>query len=59
LQAFEEKYTPQVLKDVAAHLDEKMENSGGLKTGQHGDFVITKSPTKTQVNNTDKDSKAE
>ncbi len=32
---------PKVLKDVAKKLNEE---SSFLKTGQHGDFVVTRSP---------------
>ncbi len=38
---YEEKYTPKVVKEIAAHLDENLFN---LQTGQHGDFVVTKGP---------------
>lgn len=40
-QIMEEKYLPQVMKDVAKHIEE---NASGLKTGQHGNFVVTKTP---------------
>ena len=40
-QAIEEKYLPQVMKDVAKHLDEQ---GSVLKPGQHGDFIVTKTP---------------
>ena len=39
---------PKVFKDMATHLDEKLYGKEGLKPGQHGDFIITKSSTKTQ-----------
>ena len=38
---FEDKYMPKVLKDVAKTLNEE---SNFLKTGHHGDYVVTRSP---------------
>ena len=41
IQMFEDKYMPKVLKDVAKTLNEE---SNFLKTGHHGDYVVTRSP---------------
>ena len=37
---------PQSMKNVAKHMDESFHN---LKSGQYGDFVITKSPKITKL----------
>lgn len=38
---FQEKYMPDSMRNIAKTLDESL---AGVKSGQYGDFVVTKSP---------------
>jgi len=38
---FQEKYMPDSMRNIAQKMDESL---AGMKSGQYGDFVVTKSP---------------
>ena len=44
----EERFLPQVMKDVAKKIDE---NTSGLKPGLHDTFVVTKTPDSLRQQN--------